>query len=146
MFKPEYNLVSYRYQSEVSKLSMSLPLGAISFAMSTRQWQSINQDTIYTATIPWTFNATNTGGDLGSYVKRIIAIYRSMSQTGQDLQLVCFNENQIALHCNHSGVSISTHVFEVYMLQFKVNRLNYVYITWLLQSCYLLQHSWNMHN
>ena len=62
-----------------------------------------------------------------------------MSQTGHDLSLACFNENQITLHCNHSGVSILT-VFEVYMLQVEVNRCNFnsyivMYITCLRQSC-----------
>ena len=32
-----------------------------------------------------------------------------------------FQQNQITLHCYQSGVSVSTNVFEVYMLQ--VNRL-----------------------
>ena len=54
-------------------------------------------------------------------------------------------------HCNQSRVSISTNVSEVYMLQVKVNRCNYnsyviIYIKWLRQSCYILQHSWNRRN
>ena len=61
-------------------------------------------------------------------------------------------------HCTQSGVSISTCIFELYMLQVKVNRCNYnsymdnqfthyhtvetgaiqiIYITWLNQSCYV---------
>ena len=40
-------------------------------------------------------------------------------------QFVCFNENHnYSQHCNQSGVSVSTNVFEVYMLQVKVNRRN----------------------
>ena len=36
-----------------------------------------------------------------------------------------FQQNQITLHCNQSGVSVSTNVFEVYMLQVYANRSNY---------------------
>ena len=46
------------------------------------------------------------------------------------------------VHCNQSGVSILTNVFEVFVLLVKVNRRNYnycfvIYITWLRQSCYI---------
>ena len=64
------------------------------------------------------------------------------NRTGRDL--VCyqldnsdrmFQWNQITLN-----ISVSTYVFEIYILQVKVNRRNYnfyvvIYITWLLQSC-----------
>ena len=59
-------------------------------------------------------------------------------------------------HCNQSEVYISTNVFELYLLQVKVNRRNYnhvmhyntvkkgamqmyviIYITWLSQPCYV---------
>ena len=72
------------------ELLMPLTLGAISFTMSTGQKRSINQcfkqDTIHTATIPWTFNATTTGAGryLVCHVNLTIAIYWSMSQTGYD--------------------------------------------------------------
>ena len=53
-------------------------------------------------------------------------------------QLVCFIKPNYSQHCTQSGVSISTNVFEVYMLE--VNRRNYnsfivIYIKWLRQSC-----------
>ena len=96
------------------------------------------------ATIPWTINTTTTGHDLISYVNHTIAIYWSMSQIGHDLNLyVLIQRNQIySQHCNQSGVSVLTSIFEVYMLQVKVNRHNYnsyfvIYITWLRQSYYV---------
>ena len=56
-------------------------------------------------------------------------------------QPVCFDKGTITQHCNQSRVLILTNVFEVYMLQVKVNRCNYnsyVVITWLRWSCYIL--------
>ena len=51
---------------------------------------------------------------------------RSIPNAEVQSQPVCFNEDTISLHCNQSKVSISTSVFEVYMLQVKVNRGNYI--------------------
>ena len=162
---------------------MPLTLGAISFTMSTGQKRSINQcfkqDTIHTATIPWTFNATTTGAGryLVCHVNLTIAIYWSMSQTGYDplfynpvnfqrhyhwalSRLLCQPDNSDLLinvsNRTQSQLDVSTktkllytvltNVFEVGILQAKVNRRNYnsydvIYITWLRQSCYVLQHS-----
>ena len=44
----------------------------------------LKQDTIHTATIPWTINAATTRRDLVGYVNQTIAINWSMSQTGHD--------------------------------------------------------------
>ena len=51
-------------------------------------------------------------------------------------------EPNYSLGSNQIGVSISLNVFEVYMLQVKVDRRNYnscvvIYITWLRQACYV---------
>ena len=78
---------STRLQSH--ELSTPLPMGVISFAMSTGQLRSIDQcikqDPIRTATIPWTINATTNRRDLVCYVNWTIAIYWSMPQTGHEV-------------------------------------------------------------
>ena len=49
----------------------------------------------------------------------------SMSQLGHDPQPVYQNRKSLLPHCNQVRVSISTSVFEIYMLQFKAYRLRY---------------------
>jgi len=54
---------------------------------------------------------------------------------GHDPQPIYKNIEQLLSRSNQFGVSILTHVFEVYMLQVKVNRLNFnsyifIYITY----------------
>ena len=91
------------------ELSMPLPPGTIFIAMSTRQQQLIDQCLKH---------STTTGRDLKATI------------------LICmFQRNHnYSQHSNQSGVSISTDLFETYMLQVKVYRLKYnsylvIYIT-----------------
>ena len=81
-----------------------------------------------------------------SYMDTSVAIKEAPNPSIPNTELwsqpLCFNENVITLYCNQSRVSILTYVFEVYVLQVKVNRRYYnfyivIYITWLRQSCYI---------
>jgi len=65
-----------------------------------------------------------------------------MSQLGHDPQAQPVYKNDYSLALNSRGVTISTNVFSVHMLQVKVNRRKYnsylvIYITWLRQSYYV---------
>ena len=60
------------------------------------------------STISWAIDVTLT-------LIRIISITNQWARS----QLICFNENQITLSINQIGVSITTNVFEVYILQVK---------------------------
>ena len=50
---------------------------------------------------------------------------RSVPNAWVGSQPLCFNEDSITLYSNQSRVSLSTDVFEVFMLQVKVNRHYY---------------------
>ena len=97
----------------------------------------LKQDTIHTAIIPWTINATTIGRKILCYVSWTIAIYQCLVQ--DTISICTFQQTQYySQHFNQSGVSVLTNVFEIYMLQVKVNRCNYnsyidIYITWLRQ-------------
>ena len=127
--------VNTRLQS--CELSLPLKLGMISSAIG------VNRDTSYKSSSKCHCR------DTSITIKE--ALNQSIPNTEVWFQPVCFNEDAITLHCNQSRVSILTSVISVYKLQVKVNRHNYnsynfIYITWLWQSCYVLHHSWNRRN
>ena len=75
------------------------------------------------------------GHDLVSYqCQQGLAKNRLMPNQWALSQLVCFNPNQFLSRSNQIGDSLSTNVFEVYILQVKVDKRTYnsyvvIYIT-----------------
>ena len=115
-------LMNYQCQPDTrSNFISAKPMGEISSAIS------VNKDTSYYSINVKPLNTISWALDVNRILARILSMRNQWAQSCQlsmSMQCksnVCFNKNQITLQCNQSKVSISTPVFEVYMLQAKVN-------------------------
>ena len=114
--------MNYQCQPDTcSNFISAKPMGEISSAIS------VNKDNSYYSINVKPLNTISWALDVNRILARILSMRNQWAQSHQlsmSMQCksnVCFNKNQITLHCNQSEVSISTPVFEVYTLQAKVN-------------------------